>query len=147
MGPQCLQESRVVRKWAFGHMQTAKLQASLRIRAVSPEALLFALKLSSKSTACEKQTAQLLARLSSKALYIVIYLVRIYNRIVPLKTLWTQIRRCEHRSDVADTDQTLRTQIRRGGHRSDVVDTDQTTLTQIRQRGHRSDNVDTDQTL
>ena len=34
--------SHVVRKWAFGHMQTSKLQASLRIRAVSPEALLFA---------------------------------------------------------------------------------------------------------
>ena len=33
--------SSVVRKWAFGHMRTAKLQASLRIRAVSPEALLF----------------------------------------------------------------------------------------------------------
>ena len=27
--------------WAFGHMQTAKLQASLRIHAVSPEKLLF----------------------------------------------------------------------------------------------------------
>ena len=36
--------SCVVRKWAFGHMQTAKLQASLRIRAVSPEALLFAFR-------------------------------------------------------------------------------------------------------
>ena len=34
--------SRVVSKWAFGHMQTAKFQASLRIHAVSPEALLFA---------------------------------------------------------------------------------------------------------
>ena len=34
--------SRVVRKWALGYIQTAKLQASLRIRAVSPEALLFA---------------------------------------------------------------------------------------------------------
>ena len=34
--------SGVVRQWAFGHMQTAKLQASLHIRAVSPEALLFA---------------------------------------------------------------------------------------------------------
>ena len=35
--------TRVVRKWAFGHMQTVKLQVSLRIRAVWPEALLFAL--------------------------------------------------------------------------------------------------------
>ena len=34
--------NRVVRKWAFGHMQTAKLQASLYIRAVSPEVLVFA---------------------------------------------------------------------------------------------------------
>ena len=35
-------KSHIVRKWAFGHMQTSKLQVSLRIRAVSPEALLFA---------------------------------------------------------------------------------------------------------
>ena len=34
--------SQVVRKWAFGYMQTAKLQASLCIPAVLPEALLFA---------------------------------------------------------------------------------------------------------
>ena len=35
--------SHVVRKWAFGHMQTAKLLARLRGCAGSPEALLFAL--------------------------------------------------------------------------------------------------------
>ena len=40
--PSGILMSHVVRKWAFGHMQTAKLQASLHIRAVSPEALLFA---------------------------------------------------------------------------------------------------------
>ena len=34
--------SHVVRKWTFGYMQTAKLQVSLRICAISPEDLLFA---------------------------------------------------------------------------------------------------------
>ena len=42
---QPLQErkSHVVTKWAFGDMQTAKLQASLHIRAVLSEALMFVL--------------------------------------------------------------------------------------------------------
>ena len=51
--------SRVVRKWAFEHMQTAKLQASLGIRAVSPEALIFS-KRFIKAYCYEKQTAKLL---------------------------------------------------------------------------------------
>ena len=43
--------SRVMRKWAFGHTQTAKLQASLRIRAVSPK-LCCLPKVISRPTVC-----------------------------------------------------------------------------------------------
>ena len=46
-----LQLSCVVRKWAFGHTQTAKLQAGLRIRAVSPK-LCCLPKVISRPTVC-----------------------------------------------------------------------------------------------
>ena len=53
---------RVVRKWALGYKQTEKLQSSLRIRAVSLEAFLFALSYI-KVYCLGKQTAKLLASL------------------------------------------------------------------------------------
>ena len=54
--------SRIVRKWTFGHMQTAKRLASIRIRTGSPEAFLFALSCI-KIYCLWKQIAKLLVRL------------------------------------------------------------------------------------
>ena len=54
MWVQAVCRREIARKWAFEHMQTAKLQASLRIRAVSPEALLFALSFINVVTANSK---------------------------------------------------------------------------------------------
>ena len=54
--------NRVVRKWAFRHMQAAKLQTSLLIHAISPETLLFAFT-SSRLWYNPRQTAKLPARL------------------------------------------------------------------------------------
>ena len=54
--------SHVVTKWDFWHMQTTKLQASLRIRTISPEALLFAWSFI-KAYCIWRQTAKLLASL------------------------------------------------------------------------------------